>query len=60
VHPAEWDAFKVHYRYRETTYHITVCKRATKAGERDVDGVEQSGKNIPLVTTVGTLGRGEN
>ena len=22
--PANWPGFKVHYRYRETTYHITI------------------------------------
>jgi len=48
--PAEWDAFKVHYRYRETTYHITVLQTRDKSGASViVDGVEQSGKNIPLV-----------
>ena len=53
--PAEWEEFKVHYRYRETTYHITV--RQTPAannemiGEQSVtiDGVEQRDKTIPLV-----------
>jgi cyclic beta-1,2-glucan synthetase len=22
--PADWDSYKIHYRYRETVYHITV------------------------------------
>jgi cellobiose phosphorylase len=26
--PAAWSAFKVHYRYRQTTYHITFLRRA--------------------------------
>ena len=26
--PAEWEMFKVHYRYRETIYHITVRQTA--------------------------------
>ncbi|MCL4492762.1 MAG: hypothetical protein M1510_12855, partial [Nitrospirae bacterium] len=53
--PADWETFKVHYRYRETLYHITV--RQTPAannkmiGEMSVtvDGVEQHDKAIPLV-----------
>jgi hypothetical protein len=24
--PADWAEFKVHYRYRETAYHITVSR----------------------------------
>jgi len=49
--PAEWEEFKVHYRYRETIYHITV--RQMRDGESEmnvtVDGVEQHDKAIPLV-----------
>lgn len=49
--PAEWEEFKVHYRYRETIYHITV--RQTRDGKSEmnvtVDGVEQPDKTIPLV-----------
>jgi cellobiose phosphorylase len=48
--PAEWDTFKVHYRYRETNYHITVLQTRDKNGAGvTVDGVEQSGKTISLV-----------
>jgi cellobiose phosphorylase len=48
--PAEWDAIKVHYRYRETTYHITVLQTRDNSAESViVDGVEQSGKTISLV-----------
>ncbi len=46
-----WEAFKVHYRYRETVYHIDVLQ--TRAGVYEssvtVDGVEQHDKDIPLV-----------
>ncbi len=53
--PADWEAFKVHYRYRETVYHIAVLQ--TLAGDDEkisemsvtVDGVEQHVKAIPLV-----------
>jgi cellobiose phosphorylase len=48
--PKEWDALKVHYRYRETIYHITVLQRRDNSGACvTVDGVEQSGKTISLV-----------
>jgi hypothetical protein len=41
----------VHYRYRETIYHITVLQtRAGKGGTRViVDGVERDDQSIPLV-----------
>jgi cellobiose phosphorylase len=48
--PGEWDAFKVHYRYRKTIYHITVRQtRDNSVASVTVDGVEQSNKTIPLV-----------
>lgn len=49
-----WDSYKVHYRYRETAYHITVKPVGDKA-ERvigvTVDGADLGGKHdtIPLV-----------
>jgi cyclic beta-1,2-glucan synthetase len=48
--PAEWDTFKVHYRYRETIYHITVLQRRDNSGVSvTVDGVVQSGETISLI-----------
>ena len=49
--PADWEAFKVHYRYRETLYHIAVLQTRAGTGEMSVtvDGVEQHDKAIPLV-----------
>ena len=49
--PAAWQAFTVHYRYRETVYHLTVRQTAAAHGERrvTVDGVEQPDQAIPLV-----------
>ena len=49
--PADWKGFKVHYRYRETVYHIAVLQRAGRDGETrvTVDGVEQTDNAIPLV-----------
>jgi cyclic beta-1,2-glucan synthetase len=49
--PADWKAFKVHYRYRETIYHIDVLQTSDGYGETNVtvDGVGQPDKAIPLV-----------
>ena len=49
--PADWESFKVHYRYRETVYHITVLQTAGGKGEMSVtvDGVDRPDKAIPLV-----------
>jgi cyclic beta-1,2-glucan synthetase len=49
--PADWEAFKVHYRYRETVYHIAVLQTRAGSGEMSVtvDGVEQHDQAIPLV-----------
>jgi len=53
--PAHWAGLKIHYRYRETVYHIAIAQ--TRAGDDEksgvtrvtVDGVEQDGQAIPLV-----------
>ena len=49
--PADWEGFTVHYRYRETVYHIKVVQgRAGEGGESvTVDGVVQREHTIPLV-----------
>ncbi len=49
--PADWEGFTVHYRYRETVYHIAVVRTPTVDGRAGVtiDGVEQTDKSIPLV-----------
>ncbi len=48
--PADWKMFKVHYRYRETLYHITVQQTpANSETSVTIDGVKQSGKTISLV-----------
>jgi cellobiose phosphorylase len=53
--PAHWTGFQVHYRHRETVYHITVTQ-VRRDGEGPcpeprvtVDGVEQASPMIPLV-----------
>ncbi|GJL74849.1 GH36-type glycosyl hydrolase domain-containing protein [Nitrosomonas sp.] len=53
--PQTWQSFKLHYRYRETIYHITVLQTSVDdAIQNDmmrvtVDGVECSDKVIPLI-----------
>ena len=49
--PADWKGFTVHYRYRETVYHIAVLRRQVGDGATDVtvDGVPQQDKTIHLV-----------
>ena len=53
--PAHWGALKIHYRYRETVYHIAVEQTQSggdgtgDATRVTVDGVEQDGRTIPLV-----------
>jgi len=47
--PRAWDAFKIHYRYRDTFYHLTLKPVAGDAPLRVVvDGVAQPGAVIPL------------
>ena len=49
--PDHWDSYKIHYRYRETFYHILI-KRVGKKAERvirmNVDGIEQHQDVISL------------
>jgi cellobiose phosphorylase len=48
--PKAWDVFTVHYRYRETIYHIVVRQTRDSSGASViVDGALQSEKTIPLV-----------
>ena len=37
--PATWDGFTLHYRFRETVYHITISKAADGVARVVVDGV---------------------
>jgi cellobiose phosphorylase len=49
--PEDWKMFTVHYRYRETVYHIAVLVTHNDDGEMrvTVDGVEQHDRAITLV-----------
>ena len=52
--PADWAGFKIHYRFRETVYHITVLQSPNHEGETNVivDGVPQDGKVVTLVNDI--------
>jgi cyclic beta-1,2-glucan synthetase len=50
--PRDWGSFKLHYRYRDTFYHITVSRAdlgVTHTGRVIVDGKEQPDDTIQLV-----------
>ena len=49
--PAAWATFQVHYRYRQSVYHINVKNAATGAAtvmRVTCDGAEQQDQTIPL------------
>ena len=46
--PANWTTFTLHYRYRETVYHISVVQAAGGKTRVTVDGVERSDPAISL------------
>jgi cellobiose phosphorylase len=49
--PESWPTFKIHYRYRQTVYHITVSRLAADAVEThllSVDGQPMPGNILPL------------
>ncbi len=50
--PKNWTTYKIHYRYRMTTYHITIARRdATADGTKPIllDGNALESETIPLV-----------
>jgi cellobiose phosphorylase len=50
--PESWKSYKIHYRYRQTVYHITISRLADASLETSLltlDGREMSGTILPLV-----------
>ena len=48
--PAHWGELNIHYRYRETVYHIAITQLQDGGKIKvTVDGIEQSGHAIPLL-----------
>ena len=48
---ADWQEFAIHYRYKDSIYHISVLQTAVGNGRMSisVDGVEQPGTTMPLI-----------
>ena len=49
--PASWTSYKIHYRYRQTVYHITITRLppdGTGANELSLDGQTLTEETIPL------------
>ena len=49
--PKTWTTCKIHYRYRQTVYHITIDRLTDDSADAQrfsLDGQEISGKTIPL------------
>ncbi len=50
--PRAWETLKIHYRHRDTFYHITITRLAADSAEADhlfLDGNELPGRTVPLV-----------
>ncbi|HQU41426.1 MAG TPA: cyclic beta 1-2 glucan synthetase, partial [Pirellulales bacterium] len=49
--PADWSSFIIHYRYRETHYHVTVHNRGGGCTVERVmvDGIEQTELSVSLI-----------
>jgi cyclic beta-1,2-glucan synthetase len=48
--PTGWDSWKIHYRWRETIYHISVLRTASgESAGITLDSIPLSGTAIPLV-----------
>ena len=49
--PVDWAGFKLHYRYRETTYHIKVLQGGAGQARAEVtiDGILRDDEAIPLI-----------
>jgi cellobiose phosphorylase len=50
--PKSWATYKIHYRYRQTVYHITITRLvadSSDANQLSLDGQELAGETIPLM-----------
>ncbi len=50
--PRAWDSFKIHYRYRQTTYHIAISRlpeNSPEARQLLVDGQKLDTATLPMV-----------
>jgi cellobiose phosphorylase len=50
--PKTWTTFTIHYRHRQTPYHITITRSSddsSRSHQIVLDGQEVSGETVPLV-----------
>ncbi len=50
--PETWTTYKIHYRYRQTVYHITLTRLidgSEGANESTLDGQVLAGGTVPMV-----------
>jgi len=50
--PKDWTTYKIHYRYRQTIYHITITQLSADSADANqlvLDGIELAVKTVPLV-----------
>jgi cellobiose phosphorylase len=50
--PKSWTTYKIHYRYRQTVYHITITRLVADSSDANqlfLDGKELAVKTVPLV-----------
>jgi cellobiose phosphorylase len=50
--PKAWTTYKIHYRYRQTVYHIAITRLAADTGaatQLTLDGNMLEGETLPLV-----------
>ncbi len=50
--PKKWAGYKIHYRYRQTVYHITITRLAADGGSANqlfLDGKELAAETLPLL-----------
>jgi cyclic beta-1,2-glucan synthetase len=50
--PKAWPSYKIHYRFRQTVYHITIMRNESNISSMNLltlDGLEIHGTSIPLV-----------
>jgi cellobiose phosphorylase len=49
--PRQWPAYKIHYRYFDTFYHITVVNggKGTAIRRLTIDGIDQPERIVPLI-----------
>jgi cellobiose phosphorylase len=53
--PVEWQTFRIHYRYRETVYHITVLRVPEGEDTLDINGSGKTQVSVDGVLQEGAV-----